>query len=131
MAQTVLNYNDLMFGIANQTFIFKEKTITGAVALLKGTIMVRGAVGIWKSAVDADKIGAAEIPAGWGVLLADVDPSGGDTLGNIGTSGGVFRDLLIAGTGLVYDTDVDDKLEINNIYVQNGTNSAAIAGEGA
>ena len=132
MAQTPLNYNDLMFGVGNETFRYQGATLTGGVALLKGTILSRSALGIYKSAVDADKIGAAEIPNDWRILLADADPSGGNLTDiPMGTSGGVYRDKLIAGAGLAYDADVDAKLAGSNIYVQNGTNSMAVAGEGA
>lgn len=131
MAQTQLDYNSLMFGVNGETFRYKTATITGAVALLAGTILVRSAAGIYASAVDADKQGAAEIPNDWVVLLEDIDPSGGDLPGKVGESGGVFLDKLIAGTGLVYDADVEAKLAGSNIYVQSGTNSMAVAGEGA
>lgn len=131
MAQTQLDYNSLMFGVNGEPFRYKPATITGAAALLAGTILVRSAVGIYKSAVDADKAGAAEIPNNWAVLLEAADPSGGNVTAKIGTSGGVFEDKLVAGAGLSYDDDVEAKLAGSNIYVQGGTNSMAVAGEGA
>ena len=131
MSQTQLDYNDLMFGVKGQPFRYKTATIEGAADLAAGTILVRSGVNTYASAVDADKIGAAEIPNDWVILLEAAAVSGGDKTKKVGISGGVAEDKLIAGTGLVNDADVTAKLAGSNIFVQSGTNSMAVAGEGA
>ena len=131
MSQTQLNYNSLMFGVKGEPFRFKSATIEGATDLLAGSILTRSGVNTYEAAVDADKIGAAEIPADWVILLEAAAVSGGDKTKKVGTSGGAFLDKIIAVTGLTYDADVAAKLASNNIYVQSGTNAMAVAGEGA
>jgi hypothetical protein len=131
MSQTQLDYNALMFGANGEPFRLKSATIQGAVDLLKGSILTRSGVNTYHAAIDADKIGAAEIPNDWVILLEDAAVSGGDVTAKVGTSGGIFEDKAIAVTGLTYDADVAAKLAGSNIYVQGGTNSMAIAGEGA
>ena len=131
MSQTQLDYNSLMFGVKGEPFRYKSATIEGGVDLLAGSILTRSGVNTYEAAVDADKIGAAEIPADWVILLEDAAVSGGDKTAKVGTSGGAFLDKIIAVTGLTYDADVAAKLASNNIYVQSGTNAMAVAGEGA
>lgn len=131
MAQTQLDYNSLMFGVKDQPFRYKTKTITGAVDLLAGTVLVKSAANTYISAVDASKALTGAVDAGWAILLEDAAVTGGDTSSKIGISGGVAEDKLIAGTGLTIDDLVIGKLEINNIFVQSKTNSMAVAGEGA
>ena len=131
MSQTQLDYNSLMFGVKGEPFRLKSATIEGGTDLLAGSILTRSGVNTYEAAVDADKIGAAEIPADWVILLEDAAVSGGDKTAKVGTSGGAFLDKIIAVTGLTYDADVAAKLASNNIYVQSGTNAMAVAGEGA
>lgn len=131
MSQTQLDYNSLMFGVKGEPFRYKTATITGAADLAAGTILVRSAVGVYASAVDANKQGAAEIPNDWAILLEAAAVSGGDKTAKIGISGGVAEDKLIAGTGLVNDADVTAKLAGSNIYILSKTSSMAVAGEGA
>ena len=131
MAQSQLDYNDLMFGVNGETFRYKTATIEGATDLLVGSILTRSGVNTYHAAIDADKIGAAEIPTDWVILLEAAAVSGGDTTSKVGISGGAFEDKIVAVAGLAYDADVAAKLASNNIYVQGGTNSMAVAGEGA
>ena len=131
MAQTQLDYNSLMFAANGEPFRLKTATVTGAADLLVGSILTRSAVNTYHAAVDADKIGAAEIPTDWVILLEAAAVTGGDKTVKVGTSGGVFEDKIVAVAGLTYDADVAAKLASNNIYIQGGTNSMAVAGEGA
>lgn len=130
MPQTQLDYNQLFFGVNGEPARVKSEVITGAVDLLAGTVIVANGASKFKSAADADKIGVAELFTGWRILLEDAAVSGGDVTVKTGKSGGIFEDKLIAGTGLTYDDTVMDKLQMNSIYVEQGTNSMAIAGEG-
>ena len=120
-----------MFGVKGEPFRLKSATVTGATDLLVGSILTRSAVNTYHAAIDADKIGAAEIPTDWVILLEAAAVSGGDKTVKVGTSGGAFLDKIVAVTGLTYDADVAAKLASNNIYVQSGTNAMAVAGEGA
>ncbi len=132
MAQTPLDYNALMFGANGEPFRLKSATVTGAADLLAGSILTRvTAANTYHAAIDADKIGAAEIPNDWVILLEDAAVTGGDKTVKVGTSGGINEDKAIAVTGMTYDADVAAKLASSNIYVQGGTNSMAVAGEGA
>lgn len=130
MDQTVLNYNELMFGRSDKKFAYQSETITGAADLVAGTVIVKDALGKYRAAVDADKVntGAASIDAGWRILLEDAAVTGGDVVANTGKSGGIFKDSLV-GVGLTLDDAVYNKLEMNNIEPINGTNSIGIAGE--
>ena len=132
MSQSQLDYNDLMFGANGEPFRFKTATVTGSADLLAGSILTRvTAANTYHAAIDADKIGAAEVPNDWVILLEAAAVSGGDKTVKVGTSGGISEDKAIAVTGLTYDADVAAKLAGSNIYVQGGTNSMAVAGEGA
>lgn len=131
MAQTPLDYNDLMFGVKGEPFRYKTATVEGAADLLVGSILSRSGVNTYEAAIDADKIGAAEIPNDWVILLEAAAVTGGDKTVKVGISGGVYLDKIVAVTGLTYDADVAAKLAGSNIYVQSGTNSMVVAGEGA
>lgn len=131
MAQTQYDYNELMFGRSDKKFTYQEETIKGATDLVAGTVILRDADGDYRAAVDADKVntGAAAVDAGWRILLEDSAVSGGDVSAKTGKSGGIFKDNIVAATGLTLDDAVYNKLEMNNIEVVNGTNSMAVAGE--
>ncbi len=132
MAQTQNDFNELMFGTNGEPFRYKSATVEGSVDLLVGSILTRSsAANKYHAAIDADKIGAAEIPADWVILLEAAAVSGGDKTVKVGTSGGASKDKIVAVSGLTYDDDVEAKLRSNNIYVQGGTSSMVIAGEGA
>jgi len=133
MAQTQLNYNQVMFSQKGTPFRYRSGVITGAADLAVGTVLVEDdATGSMRAAVDADKVntGAAAVDSTWAVLLEAAAVSGGDLTRKYGVSGGVFSDKLV-GVGLTLDLSVYKKLEMNNIYVIGGTNSVAVAGEGA
>lgn len=132
MAQTQLDYNEVMFGQKGNPFTVQSETIKGAADLAVGTVIVRDADGDYRAAVDADKVntGAAAYDAGWRVLLEAAAVSGGDVTAKTGVSGGVFKDKLV-GVGLALDDAVYNKLRMNNIEPINGTNALAVAGEGA
>ena len=126
MAQTPLDYNELMFGYNGQPFEFKNTTIiTAAGTLLKGTVLVPSGLGF-------DPPADAAAVEGWAVLLEDVDTTGGNVAAKVGKTGGVFKDKLVfAGALAAYTDQVGQKFAMNNIFVINGTNAMAIAGEGA
>ena len=130
MSQTQHDYNEIFFGVKGEPARVKDEVITGAADMLAGSIIVADGAGKYKAAADADKIGAAQLFPGWRILLEAAAVSGGDVTRKTGVSGGCFADKIIAVTGLTYDDTVLEKLAMNNIYVQNGTNTMKIAGEG-
>lgn len=130
MSQTQLDYNQIMSGAPGEVFRYKTVTITGAADLVAGTILVGNDAGQYRAAVDADKVsvGAAAIDAGWVVLLEAAAVTGGNVDKKVGISGGAYIDKLV-GVGLTIDDLVYNKLAMNNIKVQNGSDSVAVAGE--
>jgi len=131
MAQSQLDYNELMFGRKGQPFTYKTETmVAGAADLVAGTVIVKDAAGKYRAALDADKVntGAASIDAGWRILLEAAAVTGGDVVAKTGNAGGVFEDKLV-GVGLTVDDAVYNKLEMNNIYVVAGTDACRVAGE--
>lgn len=130
MAQTKLNYNELMFGQNGEPFRYQNETITGSADLKAGSIIVPNGSGKYRAAVDADLVLATNVMAGWRVLLEDATVSKADVVAKTGVSGGVYFDKLIAVTGLASVSDeVINRLAVNNIYVTKGTDTAVIAGE--
>ena len=126
MAQTKLDYNNLMFATSDTTYVYKKGTIlAGAADLIKGQVVVLDA-GKYRPAVDADK---TNVSSGWRILLADAAVTGGDVEAPTGVRGGVYSGKLV-GAGLTVDDALFNILEANNIFVQDGTDSIQVAGEG-
>lgn len=150
MAQTQLNYNQIMSGAHGEVFRKKIGAITnGAGDLLAGTIVVLDPATnkyvVWDSAAVAPVLtvdftgetvttGAVNSTplVGVGVLLEDAAAAASEVDAAIGLSGTAFEDaLILKGSTITTVTDyVKAVLQMNGIYVKTGTNSIRVAGEG-
>lgn len=146
MAQTQLNYNQIMSGEFGETFRKKTGTVvSGAGNLAAGTIVVllaaSGKYTKWDSSSQTvvAETGSPDTEVtldttrieGVGVLLEAAAAASADADAEIGISGTAFKDkLVLAGSNITTVTDyVEAVLQCNGIYVKAGSNAMAVAGE--
>ena len=146
MAQTQLDYNQIMTGEFGKTFRKKTGAITnGAGDLAAGTIVcLVPSTGKWTKWDSASQTVVAETGTpdvevtldttpvvGLGVLLEAAAAASAEVNAAIGISGSAFKDkLVLAGSNITTVTDyVEAVLQANGIYVRAGSNAMAVAGE--
>lgn len=126
MAQTVINRNELFFGVNGEQARYQDAIITGLTDLVAGDVLVL-ATGKFRQAIDADLL---LVNKGYRILLEDAAVSGGDVSAKTGVSGGIAKDgLVFTGAVLTDGEALRAQLQISSIYVQKMTNSMSVAGE--